>query len=422
MTTFTNDPVVSKTTSKNAISITGESDKNEGVRGISHNAHGGVVGINDWTPKKPGAGGNGGWFESSRGEGVRGWAKSPHHGGVVGVNTAGGIGVFGESDSNTGVVGKGSSGNGGWFESGQGEGVRGVANNLNHGGVVGVNTAKGIAVFGTSNGEGVHGETTANTFVAGVTGIAINQDGIGPGVLGLTNGSGPGVVGKAIRDAGVIGFHGDPRLQETTVANDGGKAGVFGASDIGAGVLGYSRDPGSPAIFAFGGFRAIALGKPLAGLFDGNVQINGNLQVAGDILLPGADFAENFDIADSEIAVPGTVMVIADDGSLHPCAEPYDKKVAGVISGAGAFKPGVVLDGRESENPRAPIALVGKVYCKVDADIAPIRIGDLLTTSSTPGHAMRAEDLLKAFGSVIGKALRSLESGQGLVPVLIALQ
>jgi hypothetical protein len=69
-----------------------------------------------------------------------------------------------------------------------------------------------------------------------------------------------------------------------------------------------------------------------------------------------------------------------------------------------------------------PIALVGKVYCKVDAERSPIAVGDLLTTSDTPGHAMKAENPLKAFGAVIGKALVPLNSGHGLIPILIALQ
>src|SRR5438045_3391376 len=105
MPIFPNDPVISNTTTTNAISVLGESDQNEGVRGVSHNAHAGVVGINDWAPvAPPGAGGNGGWFESAQGEGVRGVSKNPDHGGVVGVNTAGGIGVFGQSDTQTAVV------------------------------------------------------------------------------------------------------------------------------------------------------------------------------------------------------------------------------------------------------------------------------------------------------------------------------
>ena len=81
-----------------------------------------------------------------------------------------------------------------------------------------------------------------------------------------------------------------------------------------------------------------------------------------------------------------------------------------------------MLDRRGSSEGRASIALVGKVYCKVDADPAPITVGDLLTTSTRPGFAMKAADPAQAFGAVIGKALRPLRSGQGLIPILVALQ
>jgi hypothetical protein len=69
-----------------------------------------------------------------------------------------------------------------------------------------------------------------------------------------------------------------------------------------------------------------------------------------------------------------------------------------------------------------PVALMGKVYCKVDASYGPIRVGDLLTTSATPGHAMRATDRGLAFGAILGKALAGLEGGQALVPILVTLQ
>ena len=81
-----------------------------------------------------------------------------------------------------------------------------------------------------------------------------------------------------------------------------------------------------------------------------------------------------------------------------------------------------MLDKQPTHGNRSPVALLGKVFCKVDAGCAPIEVGDLLTTSDTPGHAMKAGDSTKAFGSVIGKALRPLSAGQGLIPVLIALQ
>jgi hypothetical protein len=82
----------------------------------------------------------------------------------------------------------------------------------------------------------------------------------------------------------------------------------------------------------------------------------------------------------------------------------------------------MILDRQGSSENRMPIALMGKVYCKVDAQYGPIEVGDLLTTSCTAGHAMRATDPMKSFGAVIGKALRPLRAGQGLVPVLVALQ
>jgi hypothetical protein len=80
------------------------------------------------------------------------------------------------------------------------------------------------------------------------------------------------------------------------------------------------------------------------------------------------------------------------------------------------------LDKQAGVIGRMPVALVGKVYCRVDAQYGPIELGDLLTTSVTPGHAMKASDPFRAFGAVIGKALQPLADGQGLIPVLIALQ
>jgi hypothetical protein len=75
----------------------------------------------------------------------------------------------------------------------------------------------------------------------------------------------------------------------------------------------------------------------------------------------------------------------------------------------------MILDRQQSRDNRLPVALVGKVYCKADAQYAAIEVGNLLTTSQTPGRAMKAIEPAKAFGAVIGKALRPLEGGQGLI-------
>jgi hypothetical protein len=141
-----------------------------------------------------------------------------------------------------------------------------------------------------------------------------------------------------------------------------------------------------------------------------------------DIVLENQDCAEDFDAGPSPEIEPGTVLVLDELGNLQPSQQAYDKKVAGVMSGAGEFKPGIILGREKTNDRRVPIALVGKAYCKVDAQYGTITVGDLLTTSSTPGHAMKAQDPIKAFGSVIGKALRPLSRGQGLIPILVALQ
>ena len=149
------------------------------------------------------------------------------------------------------------------------------------------------------------------------------------------------------------------------------------------------------------------------------ITIDGN---AGDILFENADCAEEFDTVNSTEIDSGTVMIIEQDGRLQQSNSEYDRRVAGVVSGAGHYKPGLVLDKKQSSNGRNSISLIGKVYCKVDAQLSPVEVGDLLTTSSTAGHAMKAQDPSRAFGAVIGKALGSLKMGRGLIPILIALQ
>jgi hypothetical protein len=152
------------------------------------------------------------------------------------------------------------------------------------------------------------------------------------------------------------------------------------------------------------------------------VQVNGTLTVSEDIILSNADCAEEFDLDPEQEIAPGTVMVLGDDRVLRPSAEAYDRRVAGVISGAGDYRPAMVLDRQSTSRPRGPLPLVGKVCCKADAVHAPIAVGDLLTTSPTSGHAMKASDRDRAFGAVIGKALQPLKSGQALIPILVALQ
>jgi hypothetical protein len=253
------------------------------------------------------------------------------------------------------------------------------------------------------------------------------------GVLGMDDVGGKegnGVAGISAQGRGVVGVS----VSATgTEGNSTSGVGVWGSSQQGEGVHGQTNSSTFAAIAAFmlnaegigaalhaenhgKGVGIFAKGGRLAGLFDGDVE------VTGDVRLLNADCAEDFTVSEAAEVEPGTVMVIDEKGILRPSDQAYDRKVAGVISGAGGYKPGIILDKQHSEGNRLPLALLGKVYCKVDAQHAPVEVGDPLTTSPTLGHAMKAADPFKAFGSVIGKALRPLEEGQGLIPILVTLR
>jgi hypothetical protein len=152
------------------------------------------------------------------------------------------------------------------------------------------------------------------------------------------------------------------------------------------------------------------------------IQDNGNVEVTGDISLTGADCAEYFNVVDSVQVEPGMPLVASQEDTLRPCEKAYDKKVVGVVSGAGDLRPGILLNKEGSQDDGLPLAVTGKVNCRVDAQYSPIEVGDLLTTSPTLGHAMKALDPVKAFGAVLGKALKPLKEGTGLIPVMVALQ
>lgn len=143
-------------------------------------------------------------------------------------------------------------------------------------------------------------------------------------------------------------------------------------------------------------------------------------------ILGGADFSERFDVQDGDAAIePGTVVSIDPEreGRLEPSREAYDRRVAGIVSGAGGVKPGMIMaqDGSIASGEH-PVALTGRVYCRVTAAGGPIRPGDLLTTSDVPGLAMRVSDPARAQGAILGKAMGTLEEGEGLVLVLVGLQ
>ncbi|HET7224146.1 MAG TPA: hypothetical protein VFK69_00425 [Candidatus Eisenbacteria bacterium] len=158
------------------------------------------------------------------------------------------------------------------------------------------------------------------------------------------------------------------------------------------------------------------------------LRVDGLQQVKTIQILGGSDLAEPFDVSAPAASAPdpGSVVVIdpAKPGELRVSEAAYDPRVAGVISGANHLAPGMVMqsDGTALAHGDHPVALTGRVWCKVDAGFGAVHPGDLLTTSPTPGHAMVANDAARRQGAVIGKAMTSLEAGRGLVLVLVSLQ
>jgi len=201
------------------------------------------------------------------------------------------------------------------------DGVLGAGKN----GVHGVTNSADSQPSGLAD-SGVFGESTAKNGGNGVSGTSVG----GHGVYGQSAADGTSNPAANAQYSGVCGFH----------TSKG--PGVLGSGNGGSGVVATSvRNYG---LFAEGGQRAA--------FFRGNVLIDGdissvniiNVAKGGDIILAGGDCAEHFDTVDAVRLEPGTVVVIDREGTLRESREPYDKKVAGVVSGAGGYRAAIVLD------------------------------------------------------------------------------
>ena len=305
--------------------------------------------------------------------------------GVYGAHTGGAEGYLGAGTSpgNVGAMGTHPAGNFGY---------------LGHEnfGVYGENDASGNYGGLGSGGAGVWGESTDNY---GVYALSWN----GTGVHALTF-DGVAVQGSRGTHYGYLGG------ADYGVKGEGTSKGVYGFSSSGYGVYGASES-----------------GR--AGMFDGDVEVMTGSRIITPIIeiTGGSDFSERFPVRGvaGGAATPGALVCVDDavPGGLVVSSDAYDRRVAGVISGAGGISPGMLMgqEGSPADGETA-VALSGRVYCLCDASSGPIGIGDLLTTSPTPGHAMSAREPDRAHGCVIGKAMTALEEGRGLVLVLVNLQ
>jgi len=348
--------------------------------------------------------------------------------GLSGTNSsAAGVGVLGTASSTSGTT----------------VGVKGTTAATSGYGVAGDNTAA------TGSGAGVYG-TTASTAGAGVSGAAsaagsnatavgvdgTSAAGLGYGVRGTTTStSGAGVSGQATSNTGgaygVFGNSTSPNgtgvlatSNGTGIQVNGGSVGAAITASAGAGVTVSATTAGitvttsatanatnAIAIFQQGGTNKARIDTQGKGYFNGGTAVS------------GADFAESVVTArPAKEYEPGDVIVIDVKGERRFAlsSSPNSKLVAGVY----ATKPGVlagtgdVAGGATRADTEIPMAIVGIVPCKVCDENGAIEAGDLLVSSSTPGHAMKAPEN-PAAGTVVGKALANLGKGSGKIEVLL---
>lgn len=123
---------------------------------------------------------------------------------------------------------------------------------------------------------------------------------------------------------------------------------------------------------------------------------------------PTADYAEQYPVASGveygDIVVPGTSEITTNDGQtmvqLVKSIQAYQGPVVGIVSNNYGDFTSAGYNIAAEDNPM-PVALVGRVSVKVTGEGGSISAGDYLTTSSTPGKAMKATKV----GRVIGMAL-----------------
>lgn len=241
-----------------------------------------------------------------------------------------------------------------------------------------------------------------------------------------------------------MGNSGDPVESSSNVAAvfgecSGGCNGVRGSSASGSGVVGFSGS-------FYGGYFASESGNGVwvgsesgTNLIQGYdygayntrflVERDGDVKADGSFTSP-ADFAE---LMTTSVNGPqfeaGDVLVIGQDGLVKLSSKAYDTAVIGVFSARPGFLGDTQiaeygLDGAEeiSDENRIAVAILGIVPVKVSTENGSIEPGDLLTTSTNLGYAMKCSDKIACLGAVIGKALEGLDEGTGVIQVLVSLR
>jgi hypothetical protein len=326
---------------------------------------------------------------------------------LSGANSGGSL-TLNQADGSTGVSLLGDSGGAGYLS------VRGT-NGFTRASLDGSDSGGGSMRLYESDG------TETLTATAQGNGNLYLRQGDGSTSVALygNNGTGGGGV-TVLRDDGTF-------AGQLTVANATQDDGYLGLANRAGNTRFYAR--ASSGSDSQGGYVGI---RNAAGVE--TITLNGDNDAAGDgrittmelQITGGSDLSEQFDITASEATpLPGMVVCIdpKNPGQLMLSSRAHDRTVAGIVSGAGGVKPGMLMGQRgTAADGKHPVALTGRVYCWMDASHGAIEPGDLITTSDTPGHGMKVLHHTQAQGAILGKAMTGLAEGKGLVLVLVSLQ
>jgi hypothetical protein len=307
------------------------------------------------------------------------------------------------------------------------------------------------------SGPGGNGLRVENTRADGygVTGVAHNGSNAS-GVLGWSV-SGNGVEGSSDNGTGVwahstngSGLFAHSDNSHSIYVDGSGSAGVYVSSAGTSGVYVASATYAGVAVYSAGmmgmwihsaaqdgilvdtaGWDGVHVTGPVGGVYYGSgkkgdedfaVLNTGEVRSKVGFAAPSHGFAENMAVEGAQTDYePGDVLVASSTGkgAVALSSSAYSRAVIGVYATSPAYVGGQPVS-KDQPAGDVPVTIMGMVLCKVSAENGPVRPGDLLVTSATPGHAMRADQAPP--GTILGKALEALDSGTGVILVLVTLQ
>jgi hypothetical protein len=247
--------------------------------------------------------------------------------------------------------------------------------------------------------------------------------------------SGPGSAGGYFESYAENGVGAWGQAHADTGATVGLRGTSSGTGDA-AGVLGEGYDSAAGGRFESATGVAVRARSDSGNIIEGyngtqlafKVDNAGNVYADGTFQSPAADFAEL--LPGTAGLEPGDVLAVGPDGLVTLASADIATAVIGVYSTQPAFLGGVSATRRQQQGS-VPVAIMGVVPVKVTAENGPIRPNDVLAVSRTrTGHATRAVPLFVvaggesvfAGGTLVGRALEGLSSGDGVIRALIQLR